>query len=73
MNSQLEFDCVKDLPKSPLAGKVYFYIDYHIDLNNENMIKYAKNDIYEDVKSLVSNRDEFYNRLMVVETNNDPS
>ena len=53
MNSQLEFDCVKDLPKAPRLGKVHIDLGYYVDLNDQSMVQHAKDCLYEDLCSLV--------------------
>jgi hypothetical protein len=66
MNSQLEFDCVKDLPKAPRLGKVHIDLGYYVDLNDESMVQHAKDCLYEDLCSLVK-YNELYDALDIVE------
>lgn len=67
MNSQLEFDCVKDLPKAPRMGRVSMCLEYFVDLNDESMVEHAKQCLYEDIMSMVK-YDELYNVIGVEET-----
>ena len=69
MNSQLEFDCVKDLPKVPRMGVVRFELEYAVDLNDQSMVDHAKECLYEDIMSMVK-YDEVFNGIQIVETTN---
>jgi hypothetical protein len=59
MISQLEFDCVKDLPKAPKLGKVNLSLEYFVDLNDASMVEHAKECIIEDLQSMIKYNEAF--------------
>ncbi len=67
MNS--EFDFVKEIPikKIPKIGRVYFCLEYFVDLNDSYMVEHAKQCLYEDVMSMVK-YDEVYGNIKVKES-----
>lgn len=66
MNKQVEFDWVKDIPKTPRMGLVRFELSYAVDLNDEAMVDHAKECLYEDIMSMVKH-DETFNGIQVIE------
>jgi hypothetical protein len=66
MNKEFEF--VKDMPTKyvPKMGKVSIHLEYFVDLNNDDMVSYAKESLYEDVMSLIEH-DEVFNAIDVEE------
>ncbi len=66
MNKEFEF--VKDMSTKyvPKMGKVSIHLEYFVDLNNDDMVSYAKESLYEDVMSLVKH-DEVFNAIDVEE------
>jgi hypothetical protein len=66
---QPEFDIVKDIPikQVPKIGKVYFNLEYFVDLNDNDMVEHAKQCLYEDIMSLVK-YDETYGNINVEES-----
>lgn len=56
---QPEFECVKDLPKTPKIGRVYFCHEYFVDLNDADMVQEAKDCLYEDIMSIVKNQEVY--------------
>jgi hypothetical protein len=61
MITQTEFDWVNTIPpkKVPRIGRVYFNIQYFVDLNDESMIDHAKECICEDIECMVKNNETF--------------
>jgi hypothetical protein len=50
-----EFDFVKEIPTKqiPKIGRVYFCLEYFVDLNDNDMVEHAKDSLFEDIHSLV--------------------
>lgn len=71
MNKQKEFDWVKDIPikKVPNMGKVVIHLEYPVDLNEPEMVDYAKESLYEDIASMIK-YDEVSNVIAVQEDSN---
>jgi hypothetical protein len=65
---QPEFDIVKDIPvkQIPKIGRVYFCLEYFVDLNDKSMIEHAKDALWEDVTSIMKNQ-ELYQCIGVEE------
>jgi hypothetical protein len=66
MNNEFEF--VKDMPTKyvPKMGKVSYHLEYFVDLNNDDMVRYAKESLYEDVMIFIK-YDEVFDMIDVEE------
>lgn len=71
MKEQKEFDWVKDIPikKIPKMGKVVIHLEYPVDLNEPDMVVYAKESLYEDIISLYKH-DGIFNIITTQEDSN---
>jgi len=60
MNAEFEF--VKEIPikKIPKIGRVYFCLEYFVDLNDKDMVENAKESLWEDINSLVKNNEVYH-------------
>jgi len=69
MNSTKEFDFVKEIPikNIPKIGRVYFCLEYFVDLNDSDMVEHAKDSLWDDINSLVKHN-EVYQCIGVQET-----